>query len=194
MIVVDITRLDNKNKENDLLVGNLTIDTKKKVIDYIYDYSLANLNIDIDKELLDYKLNMESFSLKEFLSENYNINTNKDLIIHSAKTDKEHCLFLKFDNDIDNPVFFIFHKNDLKKAHSILRYLVNDSLINKYQDNLQEYDRLKLVNDIDYKTYPDLGIKGEIMSLYNGGLFLEELLNNVCSLKQLKNNINGINI
>ena len=100
MIVVDITRLDKNNKENDLLIGNISIDTKNKVINYIYDYSLANLNIDVDKELLDYKLNMESFSLKDFLLENYNITTDKDLIIHSAKTDKDHCLFLKFDNDI----------------------------------------------------------------------------------------------
>ena len=75
MIVVDITRLDKNNKENDLLIGNISIDTKSKVINYIYDYSLANLNIDVDKELLDYKLNMESFSLKDFLLENYNNNT-----------------------------------------------------------------------------------------------------------------------
>ena len=86
----------------------------------------------------------------------------------------------------------MLNKNDLKKAHSILRYLVNDSLINKYQDNIQEYDKLKVTNDIDYKAYPDLGIKGEILSLYNGGLFLEELLNNVCSLRQFEKRINRI--
>ncbi len=35
-------------------------------------------------------------------------------------------------------------------------------------------------------TYPKLGIDCKIVSLYNGGLFLEELLNNSCSLNQLQ--------
>ena len=71
--------------------------------------------------------------------------------------------------------------------------LNNDALIEKYQDNILEYDRLKLGYDgknVTSTIYPKLNIKSEIISLYNGGLFLEELLNNSYSLNQLKSNEN----
>lgn len=194
MIVVDITRIDKKI-ENDLIMGNLSVDTLSKTINYIYDYALANLNIEIDKELLDSKLNLEFFSLKDFIKENYNIKTNQDLIIHSARTDKEHCLFLKYYDNKNEPTFFIFNNNDIKKAEAIRRYLVNDYLLEKYQDNLQKYDELRITNNSKNisKKIKNLNINCEITPL-NNGAFLETLLNNVCSLKQINNKNNLIKI
>jgi len=191
MYVIDITR---ENNITDMLCGNNSIDAKQKTINYIVDYALANYDIIIDKNLLDQNLNMELFSLKEFLFDTYSIPINNDLIIQSIVTDKDHCLFLKYmDNKTDIPILYNFDKNDVKVAQNYMTYLVNDALIEKYQDNILEYDRLKLGYDgknVTSTIYPKLNIKSEIISLYNGGLFLEELLNNSYSLNQLKSNEN----
>ena len=137
---------------------------------------------------------MDLFSLKKFLYDTYSIPIDDDLIVQSIITDKDHCLFLKYmDNKTDIPIIYNFEKNDVKVAQNYMTYLVNDALIEKYQDNLLEYDRLKLGYDgknVTSTIYPKLNIKSEIISLYNGGLFLEELLNNSCSLNQIKNKEN----
>lgn len=186
MYVVDITRDYNNT---DMLCGNDSMDAKTKTINYVMDYVLANYNISLDRDVLDQNLNMNEFSLNKFLSENYSMMVDNDLLIQSIPVDKKHCLFLKYmDDKSDFPTLYSFHKKDMKNAQSVLRFLVNDALIDKYQDNLSEYERLKIKDDrtILDSTYPKSGINCKIVSLYNGGLFLEELLNNSCSLNQLQ--------
>lgn len=186
MYVVDITRDLNNT---DMLVGNDSMDAKTKTINYVMDYVLANYNLSIDRDVLDQNLDMNRFSLNQFLKDNYSIRMDKDLLIQSIPVDKKHCLFLKYnDAKTDFPILYSFHKREMKYAQSMLRFLVNDALIDKYQDNLSEYEILRIKDNelvID-STYPKLGIDCKIVSLYNGGLFLEELLNNSCSLNQLQ--------
>ncbi len=186
MYVVDITRDFN---DTDMLCGNDSMDTKSKTINYIMDYVLANCNLSLNRDVLDQNLNMSHFSLNKFLNEYYSITIDKDLLIQSMPVDKDHCLFLKYKDDkSDFPNLYSFNKNEMKYAQSVMRFLVNDALIDKYKDNLSEYDRLKMRDDATIldSIYPKLNINCKLISLYNGGLFLEELLNNSCSLNQLQ--------
>lgn len=190
MYVIDITRDSNKT---DMLCGNNSMDAKNKTLNYIIDYTMANHNIYIDKDLLDQNLNIESFSLNKFLNDYYSINIENDLLIQSVITNKDNCLFVKFRDDKTNiPVLYSLNKNDDNIARNILTYLINDSLIEKYENNISKYDKEKLdYNSKELKiNYEKNNIKGEVISLYNykgKGLFLEELLNNACSLNQVKN-------
>ena len=191
MYVIDITR---DYSSTDMLCGHNSMDAKNKTLNYIIDYALANHNISIDKDLLDQYLNIDSFSLNNFLNENYSTSIDNDLIIQSMVVDKDNCLFVKYmDEKTDVPLLYAFNKKDINVAHNVLTFLVNDGLIQKYKDNLSEYDRMKL--DYNQKNYGvtnyNANIKSEIISLYNyKGLFLEELLNNACSLNQINNNKN----
>ena len=188
MYVVDITREDNST---DMLVGNDSMSAKSKTINYVMDYVFANYNINLNKDVLDQNLNLDRFSLQQFLNDNYNLKLDHDLKIQAIPTSKDHCLFLKYmDNNTDFPLLYSFDNKDIKKARALMTFLVNDSLINKYQDNLEEYDRLR----IDYehskqllgRYMPKENINTEIVNLYNGGMFLEELLNNHFSMRQLQ--------
>lgn len=188
MYVVDITREDNST---DMLVGNDSMSAKSKTINYVMDYVFANYNINLNKDVLDQNLNLDRFSLQQFLNDNYNLKINLDLKIQAMPTSKDHCLFLKYmDNNTDFPLLYSFDNKDIKKARALMTFLVNDSLINKYQDNLEEYDRLRI--DYDHskqllgRYMPQENINTEIVNLYNGGMFLEELLNNHFSLRQLQ--------
>lgn len=197
MYIIDITRGDERDY-NDMMVGRDSMDAKSKTINYIMDYVLANCNICLDKDILDQNLNMKEFSLREFLKNNYSINIKQDLLIQSIPTDKNHCLFVKhFDRNIDSmPSIYVFNKNEEKQARSTLVYLVNDSLIKKYEDNLEQYDKNKLdINKNNVLSHSSKDINCEIVSLYNGGLFLEELLNNATTLYELKHkNFGGIDL
>lgn len=190
MYVIDITR---DNTFTDMLCGNNSIDAKNKTLDYVIDYALANYDILIKKELLDQYLNLDSFSLNKFLNENYSISIEKDLIIQSIITDKDNCLFVKYiDEKTDVPTLYAFNKKDKDVAHTILTFLVNDGLIDKYKDDLSEYDKRKLSYNQKNMGYTNFNanIKSEIISLYDyNGMFLEELLNNACSLNQVKSNL-----
>ena len=195
MYVVDITR---DNFENDILVGNGSMFAKIKTINYIIDYVFANHNIYLDKDILDRNLNMNKFSLKKFLKDNYQISIKNDLKIQGVFVDKNHCLFLKYmDNKNDFPLLYVFKKEDINNLNTYIKYLINETLINKYQDDILEYDRLKVDYDTNVNslssTYLKFGIYSEVISLYNGGLFLQELLDNNCTLKELKK-YGGINI
>jgi len=194
MYVVDITRDD----DNDMLVGNNSMDAKSKTINYIKDYVLAKYNLYLDKNIIDVNLDMQNFSLKEFLKNNYDLSINKDLLIQSIITDKDNCLFVKYqDNSKIFPSVYTFNKNEEHLAKSTLSYLVNDSLIKKYEDNLEMYDKQKLdVLNPSLLNYKSKDINCEIISLYNGGLFLEELLNNATSYYDIKNkkDMGGIDI
>lgn len=190
MYVIDITR---DNTFTDMLCGNNSMDAKNKTLDYVIDYALANYDILIKKELLDQYLNLDSFSLNKFLNENYSISVEKDLIIQSIITDKDNCLFVKYiDEKTDVPTLYAFNKKDKDVAHTILTFLVNDGLIDKYKDDLSEYDKRKLSYNQKNMGYTNFNanIKSEIISLYDyNGMFLEELLNNACSLNQVKSNL-----
>lgn len=188
MYVVDITREDNST---DMLVGNDSMSAKNKTLNYVMDYVFANYNINLNKDVLDQNLNLDRFSLQQFLNDNYNLKIDNDLKIQAMPTSKDHCLFLKYmDNNTDFPLLYSFDNKDIKKARALMTFLVNDSLINKYQDNLEEYDRLRI--DYDHskqllgRYMPKENINTEIVNLYNGGMFLEELLNNHFSMKQLQ--------
>lgn len=142
---------------------------------------------------MDQYLNLDSFSLNRFLNENYSISVEKDLIIQSIITDKDNCLFVKYiDEKTDVPTLYAFNKKDKDVAHTILTFLVNDGLIDKYKDDLSEYDKRKLSYNQKNMGYTNFNanIKSEIISLYDyNGMFLEELLNNACSLNQVKSNL-----
>ena len=188
MYVVDITREDNST---DMLIGNDSMSAKSKTINYVMDYVFANYNINLNKDVLDQNLNLDRFSLQQFLNDNYNLKLDHDLKIQAIPTSKDHCLFLKYmDNNTDFPLLYSFDNKDIKKARALMTFLVNDSLINKYQDNLEEYDRLRI--DYDHskqllgRYMPKENINTEIVNLYNGGMFLEELLNNHFSMRQLQ--------
>lgn len=193
MYVVDITRDDDL--ENDMLIGNDSMSAKSKTINYIMDYVFANYNINLNKDVLDQNLNIDRFSLKQFLNDNYKINIKNDLKIQAVPTDKDHCLFLKSINSQDDfPSLYTFSNKNKKQAQAYMKYLINDALINKYQDDISEYDRLRVDYNKSIESFSDSYIKCEIISLYKGGLFLEELLNNACSYKQIKNKIISISI
>lgn len=188
MYVVDITREDNST---DMLVGNDSMSAKSKTINYVKDYAFANYNVNLNKDVLDQNLTLDRFSLQQFLNDNYNLKIDNDLKIQAIPTSKEHCLFLKYmDDNTDFPLLYSFDKKDINKARALMTFLVNDKLISKYQDNLEEYDRLRI--DYDHskqilgRYMPKENINTEIVSLYNGGMFLEELLNNHFSLRQLQ--------
>lgn len=188
MYVVDITREDNST---DMLVGNDSMSAKSKTLNYVMDYVFANYNINLNKDVLDQNLNLDRFSLQQFLNDNYNLKLDHDLKIQAIPTSKDHCLFLKYmDNNTDFPLLYSFDNKDIKKARALMTFLINDSLINKYQDNLEEYDRLRI--DYDHskqllgRYMPKENINTEIVNLYNGGMFLEELLNNHFSMRQLQ--------
>ena len=193
MYVVDITRDDDL--ENDMLIGNDSMSAKSKTINYIMDYVFAKYIINLNKDVLDQNLNIDRFSLKQFLNDNYKINIKNDLKIQAVPTDKDHCLFLKSINSQDDfPSLYTFSNKNKKQAQAYMKYLINDALINKYQDDISEYDRLRVDYNKSIESFSDSYIKCEIISLYKGGLFLEELLNNTCSYKQIKNKIISISI
>lgn len=194
MYVVDITRDDDL--ENDMLIGNDSMSAKSKTINYVMDYVFANYNINLNKDVLDQNLNIDRFSLKQFLNDNYKINIKNDLKIQAVPTDKDNCLFLKtINNQDDFPSLYTFSNKNKKQAQAYMKYLINDALINKYQDDISEYDRLRIDYNKSIESFSDSYIKCEIISLYKGGLFLEELLNNACSYKQIKNkDVGGIDI
>lgn len=195
MYVIDITRNDGWDI-NDMMVGRDSMDAKSKTINYIMDYALANCNISIDKDVLDQNLNMKSFSLREFLKNNYSMDVNQDLLIQSIPTDKDHCLFVKhFDRNIDTmPSLYVFNKKEEKQAMSTLSYLMNESLIKKYENDLDMYKENKFdVKHPKVLNHSSKDINCSIISLYNGGLFLEELLNNASTLYDVKHkDIGGI--
>lgn len=194
MYVIDITRDDDL--ENDMLIGNDSMSAKNKTINYVMDYVFANYNINLNKDVLDQNLNIDRFSLKQFLNDNYKINIKNDLKIQAVPTDKDNCLFLKSINSQDDfPSLYTFSNKNKKQVQAYMKYLINDALINKYQDDISEYDRLRVDYNKSIESFSDSYIKCEIISLYKGGLFLEELLNNACSYKQIKNkDVGGINI
>lgn len=194
MYVIDITRDDDL--ENDMLIGNDSMSAKNKTINYVMDYVFANYNINLNKDVLDQNLNIDRFSLKQFLNDNYKINIKNDLKIQAVPTDKDNCLFLKSINSQDDfPSLYTFSNKNKKQVQAYMKYLINDALINKYQDDISEYDRLRVDYNKSIESFSDSYIKCEIISLYKGGLFLEELLNNACSYKQIKNkDVGGIGI
>ena len=192
MYVVDITRVNKNKYESDMLVGKLTTDAKTKTMNYIIEYALANLQIAIEPEVLDKELNMDLFFLKPFIKNNYNLDIKDDLVIQSINANKDNCVFVKQFNYGKDPYPYIyqFDKNKINLANSYMAYLINDSLITTLSDDgkLNEYDDKKVdLNNFDRLSYNYNNSSFEITSLYNGGTFIEELLNNSFSYNQLRN-------
>ena len=191
MYVVDITRVNKKNFESDMLVGNLTTDTKIKIINYIKNYALVNLKIDIDSEPLDRELNMNLFFLKSFIKNNYGIDVNDDIIVQSLSANKNNCVFLKLSNYKKDsyPYIYQFSKDKIDSANCYMAYLINDSLISSLSENgkLNEYESPKIdLNSFNKAFYRYDDSCFEIVSLYENGNFIEDLLNNSVSYNQLK--------
>lgn len=192
MYIVDITRINKDNYESDMLFGNLTTDAKTKTIDYIIDYALVNCNIRIDKKFLDNELDIKRFSLKSFIKDTYHLDVEQDLLIQAFPFLKEDkCVLKNYDKEKDAfPSIHVFEDEKLSKSY--MAYLINDSLINSLaeEDKLDNYEKEKVdIHNFDNITYSYNNNNFEMTSLYNGGLFLEELLNNSLSLKQQKENI-----
>lgn len=196
MYAVDITRTKDEIS-SDMLLGKDSMDAKRKIMDYVKDYALANYNLYIEDEVLDQNLNIDTFSFKNFIKNNYSIEADRDLMIQSFPTDKENCLFVKiYDEEKDEmPLVYVLNKDDNQKANSLMLFLIKDALIEKYEDDLDTYDTLQLTLNQKLNSYSHDSIRCEKISLYNGGMFLEELLNNACTLKQYNNkDLGGIDI
>ena len=75
----------------------------------------------------------------------------------------------------------------MQKAQAYMRYLVNESLLKKLENNLDNYDKLKIKNDemVVSTSYPRFDIRGDIISLYNKDITLNELLNDKNSLNNI---------
>ena len=118
----------------------------------------------------------------------YGFNTNSDLITSGFYTDKDYSVFLKYVdiNKIEDNYIYSLHNDLEKSAPKIFALLVNDRLIRKYADDLNKYKEIELDPNSRIDTFKMDGIKASVISLYNGGLFLEELLNNAISYKQAK--------
>lgn len=189
MYIVDITRCEN-TISTDILVGQDSMDAKSKTINYLMDYALANYGVLLDKQLLDVSLNMEEFSFKQFINNNYSKVISDDLLIQFFPTDKEHCLFLKmFNKNIGSfPSIYIFNKNDIELLNKLKVFFINDFLINEYQNDIVNYEKNKLdYRSFDKQVYTFKNMKCESFSLYNqDGMFLEELLNEMISFSKLK--------
>lgn len=185
MYVINITRGAD---ENDVLCGKDSMDAKEKIINYIIEYALANYNLSIDRDVLDRDLDISQFSFNKFLRKNFFISTNEDLIIQGIHTDKEHCIFVKlFNRRIDEfPTIYVVEKGGLDKAKNIMAYIVNDELIKQFPDELDSFEQNRIsFNDKNISSYSYAGINCNIISLYSGGQFLEELLSNACTLNQI---------
>ena len=122
----------------------------------------------------------------------YVVDIKEDLIIQSINANKENCVFVKQFNYNKDPYSYIyqFDKNKINLANSYMAYLINDSLISSLSDEgrLYEYDDKKVdLNNFDKLSYVHNNGSFELTSLYNGGTFIEELLNNSLPYNQLKN-------
>lgn len=191
MYVIDITRCQEE-QPNDLLVGKNSMDAKRKIMSYLSNYVLANYNIQLDEDILDQNLNIELFHLKDFLRNHYSILVDKDLIIQSTITKKENCLFVKIYNENRNsfPIIYNLGKDRMKDAKILMCYLINDELIIKNENNIEQYEKEKLIySSLKENKFTLDNINCEIISLYQNGMFLDELLDSDYSLNQIKYNL-----
>lgn len=196
MYVIDITR-NSEEVTSDILVADNSATAKEKTTKYIMDYLFANYGVVVKEIDLDRDLNINSFSLNDFMKSNYGINLEENLLIQSIVTNKDNCLFVKsFNKESDLfPAIYTFNKNDFINAKNLLIYIANDNLIKKYQDNLDYYDNNKLTSDSDITKFIDKDINCEIISLYKDGKFLDELLDSNISLNELNGeDITGIDL
>lgn len=191
MYIIDITRCQEE-QPNDLLVGKNSMDAKRKIMSYLSNYVLANYNIELDEDILDQNLNIELFYLKDFLKNHYSILVDKDLIIQSTITNKENCLFVKMYNENRNsfPIIYNLGRDRMKDAKILMCYLINDELIIKNENNLEQYEKEKLIySSLKENKFTLDNINCEIISLYQNGMFLDELLDSDYSLNQIKYNL-----
>ncbi|MBQ8891315.1 MAG: hypothetical protein IJ068_00410 [Bacilli bacterium] len=188
MFAIDITR-NEEDVISDMIIGKDSMDAKRKIMNYITEYCFANYGLFFKEDILDQYLDINSFSLKKFLNVIYSITIDKDLLIQSIATDKDNCLFVKSytPDKQEFPSLHTFNKNDLSTARSLINFLINDALILEYRDDLSSYEKLKNeLKDKNINQFFHKNMKFEIVSLYKNGLFLEELITNSLSLRQLE--------
>lgn len=198
MYIVDITR-DDYDNFNDILLGKDSMDAKRKAINYISDFILANFNLYVSKDIIDQNLNMEGFSLKEFMKNHFSRNIKKELLIQYFPTSANYCLYIKrFDKNKNSfPTLYFFHKDEIRMARHINDFFINDYLIVNHNDTLNALKKrirkyATLTKDAFFITND---FNCGILSLYDNAITIEKLLNNNYSLNQLKNNcIGGIDI
>lgn len=196
MYVIDITREDDNAFNNDMMFGKKSSDTKEKIIDYVYDYALANCNMSLNKDALDQELDINYFSLKRYCFEKYGYDSQKELIIQSLPTENDKCIIVKsYNNKLDEkPIAYLFDKSEENKAKGLMAYMINEELINVLgnEERLDEYEKEKK----DIHNFDDVSFSygSKQYNYYNGGLFLEELLNNAVSYNQIKKNNKEIEI
>lgn len=196
MFIVDFTRIDDEI-DFDLIAGKDGGEARNRAIDYIMDYAFANDGIYLDKRTLDANFEPNDFSYKAYMKNIYDIDVSTDLITGSFYSDYDYMVFLKYIdiNSVKDNRFYILHNDLEESAPHILTLLINDRLVEKYADDLDTYEELKLNTKSKTDSFQMDGIKASVISLYNGGLFLEELLNNAVSYKQLKDeDFGGIEI
>lgn len=189
MFVIDITRQDDNYLNNDLMLGKKSSDTKEKIINYVYDYTLANCDMSLNRNDLDKELDIKYFSLKDYCFDKYGMEVDKKLIVQAIPTENDKYIIVKsFNKNVDDkPITYLFSKEDEKKAKGLMAYMINDDLIQFLgeQDKMDEYEKEKK----DIQNYDDMSFSygDQKYEYYNGGLFLEELLNNSISYKQIQN-------
>ena len=179
------------------MLGKRSSDTKEKVINYVYDYAFANCDgLCLNKEKLDQDINIECFNLQKYLVEKHGILIPNNLIIQSIPTEENKSIIVKnYNSNYDNvPTLYLFDNNDEYKAKGFMAYLINDEMIKTLGEcnKLDEYKKKKRdifnFNDVSFVC------NNQRFEIYNGGLFLEELLNNALSYKQLEKGINNVSI
>lgn len=196
MYVIDITR---DGIDDDVLLGKDSMDTKRKMMKYVTDYVFANHNIYLDKDTLDQGLDINNFSLKEFMFSNFQKEIDKDLIIISCPTSDDYMLYVKcYDERKDKyPKIYFLHNSKYKIAKALTKFFVNDYLILKHHDNLKQFNNriIKLnpdfYKDIDY--YADKGFVCGTISLAGGKnkSLINKLLNEDVTMKQMRHSYKG---
>lgn len=194
MYIVDITRDDCDNL-NDILVGKDSMDAKRKTINYISDFILANFNLCVNKDTIDQNLNMEGFSLKEFMINQFFRNIKKELLIQYFPTSTNYCLYIKrFDKNKNSfPTLYFFHKDEIRMARHINDFFINDYLIINHNDTLNAFKKRirKYTNLTKDAFFISNNFSCGILSLYDNTITIDKLLNSNYSLNQLKNDCMG---
>lgn len=187
MYVIDITR---GGTDDDLMLGKDSMDAKRKTIDYIIDYVFANCCIYLDRDVLDQNLDMTGFSLKKFMKHYYQIKLNEDLKIVSFPTEKDKLLLIKVYNlkKTPFPYFHAFPSMCKILARDMNRFLINDYLILKYKDNLEEFEkRISTKNPKEINYFIDENFICGIIDLekYKTLGIIDLLLNKDCTARDL---------
>ncbi len=167
------------------------IQAREKVVKYIKNYITAHINISVDYNLINDELNMEFFSLKEFLENFFGIESNADLIIQTINISDNYNLIFKtvgmLDDNLYSDVCAMMgnNKSNLEQAKEISKCLLKDKLIQVFGEDdkldlLKEYD-----NFIPEFNDSSMQIGNTYFYWYNSKNLMKELLNRDLSYAQI---------